>query len=183
MDSRVNFPIPSQYPSWQAWATQLGVVFSAMLGQTPDDQLPFVLLQETQPSGTNAGTFTAGAWQLRPQTLIQDLVGICRISAGTFRLPKGRYIVWASAPAFSVTDHQARIYNVTDGSVVLLGTSEYAPANTQTRSMIYGTFVLRAEKVLRLEHRCATTENSDGFGRAAGFGTEVYSAVELWGIV
>jgi hypothetical protein len=32
-------------------------------------------------------------------------------------------------------------------------------------------------KTFRLEHRCSTTRNIDGFGGATGWGTEIYTEV------
>lgn len=185
MDRRVNFPTPEMYPEWRGWATQLGEMFSRLLGQTPDDQVPYVCLKDRKDLGTDGGTFTSGAWRTRDLNLIcRDSINMVRLSANTFRLPRGRYVCNASAPAFDVGAHQTRLYNVTDSAAVerMRGTTEYA-SGVQTRSCISSYFELTSEKVLRLEHICQTTKATTGFGRAGSLDLELYSMVELWGIL
>lgn len=182
MDLKVQFPDPGGYKTWQDWANELIQVLSRMITPTPSDQYPIIFLREDQPMGTDGGTFTTGAWQKRTLNNEYDPVGICLLNNSEFIVPKGRYFVRASAPAYSVTKHQARLWNVTDGVVALRGTSEVIPNSTQSRSWVCGVIEPKQSTKYRLEHSCSVTQAGNGFGVATGALVETYSEVELWGL-
>lgn len=183
MDRRANFPIHDLYPDWRPWSEKLGEMFSRLVGQTPDDQVPYVLVLDQKSAGVAGGTFTQGAWQTRDlgTKAIDKSIGAV-LSSNQIQLPKGRYSITASAPANNVAAHRARLYNVTGAAVLLHGTSERANA-TVTRSWIIGLFDLKVTSSIRLEHYCASTQATDGFGVALGQDLEIYTQVELWGIL
>lgn len=137
-------------------------------------------LREAQAQGTDAGTFTSGAWRTRTlNTVAAEGEGLADLSADQVTLAGGTYRLRASAPAFAVGAHQARWQNVTDDETVLLGTVEDA-GSTQTRSVISGRFMIDESATFELQHCCASTGSDDGFGVAAGFAAEIYAEVELW---
>ena len=91
-------------------------------------------------------------------------------------------MIEASAPAAGVVNnHQAKLYNVTDSTTTVAGTTELnASANSQSRSHIVGQFTVTASKVFEIRHACNTTVNTIGFGDGAGFGEpEVYTTVKI----
>ncbi len=142
-----------------------------------------IIVREEQAQNTSAGTFTSGAWQTRALNLkASDPDNLASLSASQITLAAGTYRLRASAPAFAVGAHQARWQNVSDGTTVLLGTSEFADtsAPAQTRSLVAGRFTLSTSKTFELQHCCATTRASDGFGTAANFAAECYAEVALW---
>jgi hypothetical protein len=149
--------------------------------------LKFAHYQDQQSSGTDGGDFTIGAWRTRTiNTEVYDNIGIS-LSSNQMTLPAGTYFIDATTPGYRVTMHQARLYNNTATAAILSGTTEHAPLNTggddpsgQTSSRIRGRFVLAAQSALSIEHQCADTQNTDGFGRAAGFGTEIYTDIMIW---
>ncbi len=146
----------------------------------------YICLQDQKAQNTNGGTFTLGAWRTRDlNTEVADDGGHCSLVANQFTLATGTYRIHASAPGFYVTSHQAILYNITDASVTLVGTSEvsYQGDSTQTRSHICGQFTIAAPKVFEIQHRCDATYATYGFGHAANFTTEVYTIVELWKVV
>tara|TARA_R110000751_G_scaffold93078_1_gene181854 strand:- start:914 stop:1630 length:717 start_codon:yes stop_codon:yes gene_type:complete len=126
---------------------------------------------------------------------------------GQIVLEAGTYYIEASAPAFSVREHVARLADITDASggsaaTVVLGTSEYAADYTtwtaddggvghthlisgsasQTRSMVRGRFELQSQRSLEIQHRCTSTQTTDGLGSAGGFyeTSNVYTQVQMW---
>lgn len=140
----------------------------------------YVLIREEQTQGTDAGTFTSGAWQTRALNVeAADTGDHASLSASQIALEAGTYRLQASAPAFAVDAHQLRWQNVSDGTTVLVGTVENA-VGSQTRSVVAGRFTISPGKTFELQHRCATTRSSDGFGVAGNFAAEVYALVELW---
>ena len=142
-----------------------------------------IVVREQQAQNTSGGTFTSGAWRTRTLNVeASDADNHASLSASQITLDAGTYRLRASAPAFAVGAHQARWQNVSDGTTTLIGTTEFADtsAQAQTRSIVAGRFTISASKTFELQHQCATTRSSDGFGAAANFGTECYAEVELW---
>jgi len=143
---------------------------------------PVLHLQHRETSGTNGGTATAGSWQTRTlNTEVTDTIG-STLSSNTFTLPAGTYEIEAFMPALIVNLHKSRLYNVTDSSVAVLGTSSYSGASgavgDYSPSLCRGRFTIASTKTFRMEHRVSATRASDGYGVASSFGdTEVYSDV------
>jgi hypothetical protein len=150
----------------------------------------YILIRDEKAQNTAGGGFTSGAWQTRTlNTEVADTGGHASIGSNQITLASGTYRVFVSCPAYGVEGHQARLYNITDSSVVLLGTSEYA-AQEQTisgtviyppqgRSIITGRFTLASTKVLEVQHRCNLTKVTNGLGVQANLTTEIYTIVEL----
>jgi hypothetical protein len=139
-------------------------------------------ITDQKTSGTSGGTFTSGAFQTRTLNTLDDPTGIVTsLSSNQFVLPAGEYYIEGSAPAVICNNHIARIRNVTDSTDAVLGSSEVATsaATTQTRSVFFGKVVITSAKTFELQHRCLTTRNTDGFGTASTFATEVYSIVKI----
>jgi hypothetical protein len=137
-------------------------------------------LREEQTSGTDGGSATTGAWRTRILNVkVGDANNNCTLNANQFTLTAGTYVIWASAPAFNTNRHQIRLQNVTDSATICSGSSEYS-GTLQTRSFIEGyVFTIGASKALEIQHQVAVTSNTNGFGVAGSFGTEVYTQVTL----
>lgn len=144
----------------------------------------YILIQDQKSANTNGGSFTSGGWRTRDlNTEVEDQGNHVTLSSNQITLAPGTYRIFASAPAEGTVNHKVRWYNVTDGVTVLHGTAERAKAPTgpsQSRSYVIGKFTISSTKVFELQHRCSTTQNGSGMGRAAGFGIEIYAIVELW---
>lgn len=166
------------------------------IGATTDDLLTidangvsvvnqaYIKLSDVKPSGTAGGTFTAGAWQTRTlNTEDSDTGGHCTLSANQFTLEAGTYRILAAAPAYAATLHKTQLYNVTDASVEILGTSSHSSSSAggTSTSTVTGEFTIASTKTFELQHRNSVTRSSDGFGIASNFSvSEVYAVVELW---
>jgi hypothetical protein len=156
------------------------------------------------------GSFILDTWRTRDltTTIVNDFATSITLAAAAgdgaqFEIPAGSYHIEASVPAFNVNEHVSRLADVTDsagqfGSTVVLGTSEYAadtalwrdsvPAAmtvasaSQTRSKIEGRFTVTRSTTLEIQHRCANTQASDGFGSDGGFyvTNNVFTVVKMW---
>jgi hypothetical protein len=171
---------------------------------------PYLEILDEKGYALAGGTFTEGDWRTRDLTTLIDndfatSVSLATIpgAGGQFVIPAGEYYVDASAPAFSVDEHQTRLADVTDaagslGDLVIGGTSEYAAdaaqwldsnglgmqaaSSSQSRSFVTGRFTVTRSTTLELQHRCASTQTNDGLGSASGFNPfyQTYSIVKMW---
>ena len=142
---------------------------------------PVFHVRDEKAAGTGGGTFTSGAWRTRTlNDELENSISGASLASNQITLPAGTYRVTASAPAFQVIEHQARLYNITDSATVFSGTAEisWSSNSTTSRSQVVGTFTISGTKVFELQHRCGTTAASTGFGQAANLGeAEIYSIV------
>lgn len=140
-----------------------------------------IIARDEKPAGTQGGSFQLGAWRVRDLTALAVNQGnhAALLGSGLIQLSAGIYRCTASVPAFNVGRHVARLWNVSDGVLVLSGTSEYSSGST-THSMIEGRFTLAATKSLRIEHFApGGTQLSNGFGVESGAATEIYTMLRL----
>ncbi len=137
---------------------------------------PIAIFNETQASGTSGGTFTSGSYVKRTlNTTVVNQITSCTLTSSVISLPAGTYLVIASAPAYNCNQHQTKLRNTTDSTDIQFGSSELAyrdaggnmPTN---RSELQTVFVLTGTKNIELQHRCTTTQNTNGLGVDAGFG-------------
>lgn len=146
--------------------------------------LKYAQYQEQQSSGTDAGSFASGAWRTRTlNTEVYDAIG-GTLNTNEVTLPVGTYFVDGGAGALMCQAHQCRLWDATNSAALLYGTVEHsavggaASASSTGWSRIRGRFTLADATAVRIEHRCAATRNTDGFGRATGFGgTEIFADI------
>ena len=143
----------------------------------------YILIRDEKSQGTAGGTFTSGSWQTRVlNTEVSDAGGNASLSSNQITLAAGTYRARILCPARLCAEHQARLYNTTDAAVVLLGTSQYAPSGVDgpnVYSEIIGRFTIGSGKALEVQHKCATSRSSDGFGTGSNLATEIFTVVEL----
>lgn len=140
--------------------------------------LSWVYLRDKKTQNVSGGTFTAGNWQTRDLTEeVYDGDNICSLASNQILLDSGVYVVLACCPSHGVNGNQSRLYNVTDSSLVVLGSTEYNPASSPAsiRSWIFGLFSIGASKYLEIQHKCNTTYADVGFGYAANIASEIYT--------
>lgn len=142
----------------------------------------YAVIQDEKSSGTDGGTFTNGAWRTRTLNTVQtDVDSILSLASNQFTLQAGSYFIDASAPAYTVREHRAKLFNVTDSTDDLLGTSEHSFNSNSTPSRARGRITIASAKVFEIQHQCTDTVSTNGFGVAAGFGiAEIYTVVEIW---
>lgn len=148
-----------------------------------DGGYDYLLYQEQQSSGVAGGTFTSGAWRTRLlNTEVSDSGGHGSIASNQVTLSAGTYELDGWAMAHNAAQNKLRWQNITDAATVLEGSSSYAApggADGDSPALIKGRFTIAGTKTFELQHQGTSTKTSDGFGVSTGFGTEIYSAVEL----
>lgn len=131
-------------------------------------------LADKKLSGVNGGTFTSGAWQTRTLNVQRGNHQFVSLSNNQFTLQPGIYSILALAPAFNVGSHQLALQNITTNQLIMFGTNEYA-VGSQTRSNLIASLIVTVPQTYSLYHQCSTTQATNGFGVAAGFGSEIYA--------
>lgn len=142
-----------------------------------------LIVRDEKTSGTNGGSSSATTWNARAlnTTVLNTIAGASLVS-DQITLPAGTYLVDASAPARVSNGHQLRLYNVTGSTVLLTGTSEFAPSadTTITRSLLRGSITLASSATLRLDHYTSAAVANTGLGAPVSSGTtEVYAEVMI----
>jgi len=139
-------------------------------------------LKDVKANTVNSGTFTLGAWRTRDLNSLGGDTSFITLSANEFTLSKGKYSIYAEAPAYKVDVHKARILNVTDAVDVLIGSSARTNASdaVTTESKIYGEIEISTEKTFSLQHRSSDTQTGNGFGVPSSLGVdEIYAQVKI----
>ncbi len=139
--------------------------------------LQFGLWQDQKASGTAGGDFTSGAWQTRTlNTEVVNTITGASLAANAATLSAGSYLLVAVAPAYNVNAHQLRIW---DGSAAVgLGPTCNAlngAASVQNLAVAFAVVSPASPTAYTVEHRCATTHTTNGYGQAGSLGTEVYA--------
>lgn len=157
--------------------------FLAQEGQCLPMLFPPVIFSDQKTQNTGGGTATLGSWQTRTLNTMDDRPGYgAALASNEFTLPKGIWVIEWRAPAFGIQRHQSRLFSVTENAPIAQGSSEYSnPTSSQnTASEGVVTQNNNAPTTYRLEHRVQATLASEGYGRAANFGGEVYSQVKCY---
>lgn len=139
-------------------------------------------LKDVKPSGTNGGTFTSGAWRTRELNTIEGDSEIVSLSGNQFTLQPGKYTLGGSCPIYGVVAaHQTRLRNITDGTTVFMGTSDYNATTTSSgRSDLDGMITIVNPTTFEIQHIAGATQSNTGFGLPSAFGeNEVYSQIKI----
>lgn len=140
-----------------------------------------------QPSGTQGGTFTSGAWRVRDlNTEIADPDGIVSISSNQFTLGAGSYFIKWSATGFRTQRHKSALYDVTGAAYINYGDTMWGLAYDGEVSVSsgMGRVTPSGTNVYEIHHQCETTSTTYGLGIAGGADTgsvpEKYTFVEIY---
>jgi hypothetical protein len=129
---------------------------------------------DAKTSGTNGGTFTAGAWRTRDVSGVECQDGWLTTDSNQLIIDAGDYLALIFCPCHYVGQSRARLYNI-DTSTELLSGNSYA-YSWSVDIVVAGFFNISTDNTaLEIQHQCATTNTSLGFGVASGMGTEVYT--------
>lgn len=126
------------------------------------------VIQDKKTNGTDAGTFTTGAWRTRALNDVPVNELSITPSGNQFTLTAGTYEVTASAPAMEVGNHAIRLRNVTDSTTTAVGTLAYSRVtSSQTTSCLSTKFTIAGSKTYEIQHYCQSTVATHGLGFAA----------------
>jgi len=143
-------------------------------------------VQDQKDAGTAGGASEATTWNTRTlNTVLTNEISGASLASNQITLPAGTYMIVASAPANKVAYHKLKLYNVTDATDILIGTSEYTTDSTfvVTRSWVVGRFTLAAQKTLEIRHYTCASYALEGLGIATNAGViEVYTDCQIWKI-
>jgi hypothetical protein len=150
---------------------------------SPAGGATYAVFADEKSAGTNGGTFSSGAWRTRDLATTQynGITG-ASIASNQITLAAGTYKVSAYAPAIQLNYHTARLYNITDSAVTILGTALYSDqgaAYVTSYSIIEGIFTIAAQKVFEIQHYSSETRNAYGFGLGTNFAANVYTVVSI----
>jgi len=143
-----------------------------------------VTFVDQKTNGTDGGTFTSGAFRTRDLNTTLGTNGISgsSLASNQITLPAGTYNIAANAPSLIVNQSATRLYNITDSAVALLGSVSCSSSGdfTSVDSIIRGTITIAATKVFEIQHICATTRATNGFGLSGSFGqSEIYTQITI----
>lgn len=143
------------------------------------------VIAEQQSAGTQAGTFTSGAWRTRSlNTEVFDPDSIVSLSSNAFTLQAGTYIIEWMAMAFEVNRHKTKLRDTTNSADIGIGTSKFAQAGTNNSpndSTGAARVTITSATTYELQHQAETTASGNGFGIEAGFSTvETYALVRIF---
>lgn len=138
-------------------------------------------IKDVKASGSNGGTFTSGAWQTRDLNDLSGDTEFVSLSSNQFVLQPGKYITRSLAPAHNANIHKAKLRNITDSTDDIMGkVAHSASSSVATDSSVTGVIEILVPTTFEIQHRCAVTKATNGFGAAASFGVdEVYTTVEI----
>ena len=146
---------------------------------------PMMIVRDEEPSGTGAGGFTSGAYRTRVlNTVSTNTISGASLSSNQITLPPGTYYVSFSAPAWKVNGHQTKFVSVSGGTISIFGETAYTSNadHSMTRSRGSGVFTITSSSVAELQHKCFTTNATNGLGTQISGDVEVYAVVEIWKI-
>ena len=139
---------------------------------------PTTIIQETQNNGVNANIYSSGSFVNRTlNTIVLDTIGVT-LNSNQFTLPAGRFLILANCPAYGCNGSKAVLYNVTNASNLILGTSTFA-GTSQTYSIISGAFTISVASTFAIQqYFSASTSSMGGIAVSAGV-TEVYTQINI----
>ena len=145
----------------------------------------YAIIADQKSAGTDAGTFTSGAWRTRDlNTELADPDGIVSISSNQFTLQAGSYLLNAKAMGFRVERHMIKLYQTSGTPAdIATGTSEYCPPTYigSNSSFLSCRFTISTATTYELQHRCQTTKTDNGFGEGFDAGVnETFALVEIF---
>ena len=116
------------------------------------------------------GTFTSGAWRTRDlNTVISDSEGTngtVTISSNQFTLGAGTYFISWSCPAYKVSNHSSRLYDITGSTDLTYTTSSHASSGSGVQNEVFGSFIHApsSSNTYEIQHRSIGTFATYGFG-------------------
>ena len=130
------------------------------------------------------GTFTADAWQTRSlNNEVVDTDNIVSLSSNQFTLQAGTYQIKFGACAYKVNRHVTRLREISPtAQTIASGSAQYSWASGADLQWSRGwvrTTITQAT-TYEIQHRCQTTQSSNGFGFQMTFSGADYVQVEIY---
>ncbi|WP_372365427.1 hypothetical protein [Candidatus Uabimicrobium sp. HlEnr_7] len=142
------------------------------------------IFSERQANNTPGGTFTNGAYRTRvlnnEDYNAQNIASI-NTSTGEITITQtGIYKVTAFANAHAVAEHKLRLQSTSGDSIQKIGDTKRTTSGVANNSSVTHIFEITQTTVIVLQHRCVSTNGTDGLGQEANFGDiETYAGLTL----
>lgn len=136
-------------------------------------------LYNSQVQNTGGGTATVTGWRI--STLNTSVGTGMGLGSDQFTPPAGTYNIRATHPFYATTGAQCKLYNVTQTTDVVLGSSQVAPSATAVtvNSVITGhQFTANGTDAYAIYYQVLATSANLGLGAPANIGNEVY--LDVW---
>lgn len=174
MSSNSATKVPSQQSVKAYVDSNTELLFDAM----------FLFARDEKSNGTDGGTKNNATWDKREIGTIRNnsISGASAASSTQITLPEGTYMTISRAPAYAIGMHKLRIYDNTNGNVLLVGGNFHAPSGQQTTADISGKFAVPSGGAnVSLDHWSTNSKTTDGLGLAVSSGAiEVYAELSIW---
>lgn len=145
--------------------------------------LPYLHVRDEKGSGTNGGgPASVGTNGRTLNTVVTNTITGASLASDVITLPAGTYRISAKAPAVSSGSHKAWLFNSSDSTIAVVGTSERNGTSSGSSSVITGSLTIASTKNFRIQHYYSAASGTGlDFGGASGSGSvEVYTQVEIW---
>jgi hypothetical protein len=145
-----------------------------------------LIVQDEKAMGTAGGTNVAGANTRTLNTVVVNSIGGASLATDQITLPAGTYEIRANAPNAEVGRNKLYLYNISDASDELIGTSYYGNAlggwNAGGSCWLEGRFTIASEKDFEIRHYMESAKTSTGFGIGDndGINNAVFTQVVIW---
>ncbi len=126
-----------------------------------------------------------GSWFTRTINTVVVSASFASLNTNVITLTSGNYLAEWRCPGYGVNVFATKLYNLTNGSDIERGTSEYSPipgANMVTNSVGFASFSLSVTTSVALQMQGATTQSLPSeLGVATNIGPyEIYSLLKIW---
>jgi hypothetical protein len=156
---------------WSAITASGGLSYDAGLGQfLVSSGVKVATVVDAKTRGVDGGAGVTNTWSLRSLGELTDTENLLTFSANKFKLLVGKYFFYIECPAYNVGLHQARLFDVTNSTAALWGSSAGSPAagNNASKSVLIGFVdVTDANTEYQVEHWIGTSVGATDFGKAA----------------
>jgi len=149
-------------------------------------QAELLHVEDQKASGSPGGTFTSGSYQTRVlNTVITNEIDGASLATNQITLPAGKYYMEAEGANYKVDHNRMRLRDTTHSIDLVTGINQHnwsTDAQGLTNSMA-GDFTISESSVIELQHRCFSTQATNGFGTGNTFGdNERFATVRVWKI-
>lgn len=143
--------------------------------------LGYMHVRDEKASGTAGGASSTGSNIRTLNTVVTNTIAGASLASNQVTLPAGTYRINATVPSYAGSRHRARLVNVTDSTVALLGESSFNnPTDGYASSVISGRVVITASKAFNITHYVATAVAGNGLGiETSDTFVEVYTSMTI----
>lgn len=149
------------------------------VGRAVSASMAFAILQDRKNAGTSGGSTVADTWSTHSlNTEVADPSGIVSLAGNVF-MPTVSCLCDFWSVFYRTGVGKCRIWNITDGTEVAVGSAASASDSAGISSHSIGAAVLSGGKQYRMEYFATSAKSGDGLGRAGGNRAEIFAQVIL----